>query len=332
MNTLSELRTRRWWLVADIGGTNARFGLVEAGCELQMNRYYSVADHDTLECVLTDFLNDVAVDGRWCTLPDAACIAVAGPAEPAVIRFTNSPWIIERDLLRNRLGGAELHIINDFAAVGYAVAQLKESDWLSIGGGTAIPGRPAVVAGAGTGLGVCTLVPFEGGYRVLEGEGGHVDFGATNAREYAVLQILTARYGRISAERLLSGAGILNIYTALAQIDGHSIQHTDPAAVTAAALTGDLFAVQALEMFCGLLGAFAGNLALTVGARGGVYIAGGIAPRFTALLARSSFRERFEDKGRLRAYLAGIPVRIVLKNDLGLSGAIDYLQQKVGIS
>ncbi len=315
-----------WNLVADIGGTNARFGLEDyASSKLHTVKRYSVAEYSQFSDALAKFLQDVADMGGWASLPRAACLAVACPADEDVIQFTNSAWSFDRKDIASQLD-APVTLINDFAAVGYAVTSLKPQDWHQVGDGTAIHGKPIAILGPGTGLGVCTLVPVGAGYHVIEGEGGHVDFAPVDEQEAAVLQILSRRFGRVSVERLLSGAGILNIYQALAQLAGKEPLHDTPAAITESALEGvETLAVKTLNMFCQVLGATAGNLALTVGAKGGVYIAGGIVPRFVEFLEQSDFRHRFESKGRFRQYLADVPVRVVMKDDLGLSGAIKKL-------
>lgn len=316
-----------WNLVADIGGTNARFGLADyASSSLEWIRSYSVAEHSDFEQTISEFLKDVANGGEWESRPKAACLAVAARADTECIQFTNSPWNIERRHIAALLD-APIELINDFAAVGHGIADLKPQDWHQIGGGSPAPEKPIAVLGPGTGLGVCAMVPMGGGYHVIEGEGGHVDFAPTTPQEAAVLNILNKKFGRVSLERLLSGAGIVNIYRALAQLaDTHPV-HDNPAAITESALQGvESLSVKTLDMFCAVLGSTAGNLGLTLGARGGVYIAGGIVPRFIDFLKNSNFRQRFAAKGRFKSYLANIPVRVVTKENLGLIGAMKKLR------
>ena len=317
-----------WNLVADIGGTNARFAVdAPSSPTLQCQKTYSVTDYDNFSDALEAYLAAVVRDG-WRSSPDAACLAAASPISGDLVRFTNSSWSLDRRVLERELE-AEVCLINDFAAVGHAVLCLEDDDWHPLGGGAPQPGLPIGVLGAGTGLGVCSLVAVDGEYQVIEGEGGHVDFAPVDAQEIAVLQILTTRFGRVSAERLLSGAGLVNIYTALAQLGGKQPRHDSAAAITEAALVGvESLAVRTLEMFCRVLGSTAGNLALTLGARGGIYIAGGIAPRFTDFLTRSEFRARFEAKGRFSSYLRPIPVRLITREQLGLDGAAAFLRQR----
>ena len=324
---MSNPSTKRWNLVADIGGTNARLGLNDySGSRLPVVKRYSVAQHKAFPDVLRHFLNDISSTGDWSPFPESACLAVACAVESDAIRLTNSPWTIERQLTSQMLGDVPVTLINDFAAVGYAVTDLNPRDWREIGKGVPVPGRPVVVLGPGTGLGVCSLVPSGAGYIVIEGEGGHVDFAPVDDREQAVLQILAKQFGRVSVERLLSGSGIVNIYRSLAEVDGRRADFDTPLQITDAAIAGeDPLASDSVAMFCAVLGSFAGNLALTLGARGGVYIAGGILPKLVDVAAGSELRERFDAKGRFRTYLENIPVRVVVKEDLGLMGAAKKL-------
>lgn len=320
---MQHITERPWNLVADIGGTNARFGVEDyASGALRAIKCYSVADYPEFQGALYRFLADVAEEGGWRPRPRAACLALACVVDSATIRFTNSSWVVDRREIDAVLGGGALTLLNDFAAVGYAISDLKPADWHQVGGTTPDPGKTVAVLGPGTGLGVCSLVPLDAGHRVIEGEGGHVDFAPVGEREVALLARLTARFGRVSVERLLSGAGIVNIYRALCDIAGQVPVLDDPAGITAAALAGEeRLAVDTLDMFCEILGGCAGNLALILGARGGVYIAGGIVPRFIDFVVASGFRRRFEAKGRFRDYLADVPVRIVTREHLGLLGA-----------
>jgi glucokinase len=319
--------TVAWNLVADIGGTNARFALSSPRSgELYGLRTYSVSEYANFSEVLEAYLDEAAREGAS-GLPSAACLGVASPVDKPVIQFTNSPWFLDREALSRRLE-TPVRLINDFAAVGYGVTTLGEDDWFPLGGGPPRDDRPIGVLGAGTGLGVCAIVPVDGHYHVIETEGGHVDFAPVDAQEIAVLQLLASRFGRVSVERLLSGAGIVNTYRALAELAGRTPAHDSAAAITDAALAGvESLAVRTLEMFCRVLGSTAGNLALTLGAHGGIYIAGGIAPRFRDFLARSEFRARFEAKGRFSSYLREVPVRLVIRDNLGLEGAAGFLRQ-----
>ena len=190
------------------------------------------------------------------------------------------PWEIDANGIKAQLDVSPLHIINDFAAVGYATTTLHPNDYAQLGGGAGNPAKPVAVLGPGTGLGVCAVVPCQEHSVVLEAEGGHADYAPVDAQEIAVLNILLQRFGRVSYERLLSGAGILSTYQALAELALREPVHERPEDVYQAAIGGsDTLAMRTLQMFCRILGSFAGNLALTLGARGGVFIAGGIAPK-----------------------------------------------------
>ncbi|MFT7286640.1 MAG: glucokinase [Halieaceae bacterium] len=322
------MSARAWYLLADIGGTNARFALgdVQSGT-LSQQLTVSVAECETFAAALDLYLASVKAQTCWERSPRNACLAVAGPADTGFVTFTNSAWVVDRRDLAQSLGVKELHLINDFEAIGHAIPTLRSDDWAQVGGGVDVLGKPQVVLGPGTGLGVCSVVPEGTDFRVLAGEGGHVDFAPTDQEETEILRLLLTRYQRVSAERLLSGAGLLNIYWALTELRGHGRSHGTPADISAAALANtDPVATEALAVFCRVLGSVAGNLALTLGAHGGVYIAGGIVPRMLDFLARSDFRERFVAKGRFRSYLDSIPTRAITRDNPGLLGALRFLQ------
>ena len=319
---------KSWNILADIGGTNARFAVedVLTGSLVHVVSY-SVAQFPEFDGVLSRFLSEVRCSGEWKVEPKAACFAVACAIEGDTLSFTNSPWSISRPRLSAALGHIDVALINDFVAVGQAIAGLGQSDYIPLGSGTADHNKPIAVLGPGTGLGVCSVVNVGGHTKVIEGEGGHVDFAPLTDLEIQILQQLMPRFGHVSVERLLSGAGILNIYQALAAINGTEVVCDSPEDVTSSALQGsDPLATQALQVFCEILGSVAGNLALTLGAKGGVYIAGGIAPRMIDFIAQSDIRKRFEAKGRFESYLAKIPLMVVHKPELGLQGAARYLE------
>jgi glucokinase len=227
--------------------------------------------------------------------------------------LTNSPWEIDADVIRKALGFSSVSLTNDFEATAWAIPRLAPADIAPIGTGAAAPDQPIAVLGPGTGLGVACLVQGARAPRVIAGEGGHASLPASDDREAAVIAILRKRFGHVSAERALSGDGLINLHGAIAVLDGIGVPERDAAEITAAALA-DTCPVSraALDMFCAMLGGVAGDLALTFGARGGVYVAGGIVPRFSDYLARSYFRRRFEAKGRLASYTTTIPTAVVL--------------------
>ena len=317
------MNLQKWHLVADIGGTNARFGRAHQRTgELSDIHYYSVAEYPAFIDALSHYLADIKNADVWHESPDRTCLAVACAVDQAELKFTNSPWQISRRELAQLLASDAIDIINDFAGVAYAIPHLNDNDWVQVGGHQPQAEAPIAILGAGTGLGMSTLVPVNNGYAVVEGEGGHVDFSPVEAREIEVLKVLKQHYSRVSVERVLSGKGIVNLYSALAEINGQPPRHNNAAAIVQAAVDGaEPLAVSALAMFCEILGSVAGNLALINGAKGGVFIAGGIVPRFLPFFEASGFRNRFQKKGRFEDYLHPIPVKVVVKENLGLLGA-----------
>jgi len=318
-----------WNLIADIGGTNARFAAVREG-ELQseFEFHHSVLEYPSFADVIIRLKEELAAQSIH-TPPAAVCLAVACPADVEQISFTNSHWSFSRNELVQWLNCDQLALINDFEAVAHGVTELNEEDYVQIGGESPVPGKAIGLLGAGTGLGVAALIPLSSGYHILDTEGGHADFAPVDQLQFDVLEYLRGIYGRASLERLLSGKGLFNIYLALCHLRGVPPELTNPAEVVNASLSNkDTQALAALNMFCEAFGATAGNLALTVGARGGIYIAGGVIPRFGDFFIASGFREKFENKGRFRTYLQPIPVFLVTRSNLGLLGAAKYLKRR----
>lgn len=310
------------FLVADIGATNARFGLIGVA-GIGTSRILNCADYPSLDAAATAFLAAAAPRVR----PRAAAIAVAGPITGDRFAMTNNPWTFSISATRRTLGLDRLELVNDFTAVALSIPYLEPGDRQQIGDGAPEAGRPIGVIGPGSGLGVSALIPGEGGWTALATEGGHVTMAPADEREARVLDCLRRRFAHVSAERVISGMGLVNLYDAVLELDGHAPGPVTPADVTESALTGGVPAArEALEMFCAMLGTVAGNLALTLGARGGVYIAGGIVPRLGEAFARSRFRQRFIEKGRMEAYLGPIPTYVVthkLPAFLGLKSLLD---------
>jgi glucokinase len=298
-------------LMADIGGTNARFALCDA---LGRERHAAVlhcADHAGPAAAAAAYLTELPFRAR----PRRGAFAVAAPVSGDRVTLTNHPWAFSIAAVKRRLGLSSLVVINDFAALALAVPRLKRGEVRAIGGGRAARNAPIALLGPGTGLGVSALVPSATGWVPLATEGGHVNMPACTAREEAVLAWLRRDFGHVSAERVLSGPGLANIYRALLALDGEEME-TEPAPeeIAALALAGtSRHAAEALDMFCAMLGTVAGNLALGFGARGGVYIAGGIVPSLGTAFERSSFRRRFEDKGRMSPYVEAIPTFVVTR-------------------
>lgn len=294
-------------LIADIGGTNARFALAFPSGEISGERILSGAAYPDLIQAATAYLGGIAGPR-----PRRAAVAVATPVTGDWIQFTNSSWSFSIAATRQALDLEQLVILNDFTALALALPLLEPDERRVVGGGTAISKAPIALLGAGTGLGVSGLIWSGQRWIPLQSEGGHVTFSASDAREWAVCQILWRRFGHVSPERLLSGPGLVNIYTALAEIQGWRAETLTPADITNRAMAGSCpHCQETLEVFCGALGTAAGNLAITLGARGGVYIGGGIVPRLGDFLDRSAFRSRFEAKGRFSAYLAAIPTWVI---------------------
>lgn len=315
-------------LVADIGATNARFGLIGTDGLIRAE-ILPCAAHPSLEAAIQAFLA-IAAPGAH---PRDAAVAFAGPVTGDRVSLTNHPWTFSRDGARRALGLERLEVVNDFTAVALSIPLLTAADRIQIGDGTPVPGGTIGIIGAGTGLGVSGLVPGPQGWTALSGEGGHVTMAAITDRESAVLARLRHSFGHVSAERVLSGSGLVNLYRTLSALDGNDPRSLTPADITDAGLNGhDALCIEALDMFCAMLGTVAGNLALSLGARGGIYIAGGIVPRFGAYFARSPFRQRFVEKGRLHGYLAPVPTYVVTHELPAFLGLQAILRQAVSVS
>ncbi len=312
-------------LVADVGGTHARFASQFApGAPLVETGRYACADFPSLQDALRHH-----IDTRRLPQPAEAAIGIATPITGDAVRMTNNAWSFSIAQMKASLGLQRLLVINDFTALALALPALPASDLQAIGGGSAQAGGAMALIGAGTGLGVSGLLRAEdGSYVPIAGEGGHVSLSTASAEEDAVLGVLRGRFGHVSAERVLSGPGIENLYRALSELRGVPASLANASEVTGAALAGsDAMALDALSLFSSLLGQAAGNLALTLGARGGVYIGGGIVPKLGSAFDAALFRERFEDKGRFAAYLAAIPTLLIKSSDeaalLGASRALN---------
>jgi len=295
-------------LLGDVGATNARFALLSNGV-LGPIKYFTVAEFPRFTDVVNAFLDS---DGRPLSVHEAV-LAAAGPVDEDCCVLTNCSWTIDAHELRAAFGLAKIHICNDFEAAALSLPYLTATDLYRLGGGEPVCGAPMAVLGPGTGLGVACLVSGSHGSMVITSEGGHATMAATSPREDAIIDYLRRQFGHVSAERLVSGAGLENLYRAVVAIEGIDAPTRDAAEITKAALDGVCpIARMALELFCAMLGTIAGNVALMFGARGGVYIAGGIAPRITDFVARSEFRARFEHKGRFRTYLETVPTNIIV--------------------
>jgi len=315
-------------VLGDIGGTNARFALLDGGA-LSPVASLSVEGFASVSEALQHFLRTHQPKSGV----SVAILAGAGPVESNRCELTNSSWTIDGAELKAAFGFDAVVVLNDFEAIAWAMTGLGPRDVRPIGGGTPVAGAVTAVLGPGTGLGVASLVKAPGGSVVLGSEGGHVTLPSTSAREDTVIGYLRRRVGHVSAERVLSGGGLETLYTAIREVDGIAAVDRSAAEITEAAVSGACqVSMVALDMFCAMLGTVAGNVALTLGARGGVYIAGGIVPRIVDYLAHSAFRKRFEAKGRFQHYLARIPTSVIMHPDPAFIGLKAMAQERLSAS
>jgi glucokinase len=321
-------------LLADVGGTNARFAWQAGpGAPVESVLTLPCAEHATLADAVLRYLRQT---GR--TMPADCAIAIANPVTGDRIAMTNHHWTFSIRALKAELGLQRLRVVNDFTALALALPRLGVAERWQLGGGAPAPGAAIGLIGPGTGLGVSGLLPDgRGGWLPIQGEGGHGTLGATNAREAEVLALLRDWHGHVSAERAVCGQGLVDIHSALQQLDAAPGPQREAADITEAALAGrDARCTEALALFCAFLGIAAGNLALTLGARGGVYIGGGIVPRLGRWFADSPFRARFEAKGRFAAYLQPVPVFVIDTPEspafLGAAEALDTALPVAGLA
>lgn len=316
-------------LVADIGATYARFALTEPEGPVPDPDTVMVADEGSLEEAVSRFLERRGAAG---VKIDAAVLAAAGPVRAdGTIQMTNGPWTINPQTIAETLNARSIRVLNDMTAAALGLPLLAADELDKLGGGEAIPHAPKAIIAPGTGLGVSALVPGTDGKAVsLASEGGHVDLAPHDAREGAIVLHLLRRYGHASPERVLSGQGLEALYAALGALDGTDTAAKGAADIAAAARRGEAQAVETLQLFCGWLGSVAGDLALTLGARGGVYVGGGIVPQWGELFDRALFRRRFEAKGRFSDLLASIPAFLVQRKDVVLLGCQAEARRLVG--
>lgn len=316
-------------VAVDIGGTHARFAIaeVEGGRVISLSEPMTqkTAEHASLQTAWQAFERE-----HGTPLPPAAAISVASPITGDMIRLTNNPWIIRPSLIPERLNAPTWTIINDFGAVGHAVAQLPEDQFLHLcGPDVPLPAEGVTtVCGPGTGLGVAQVFKRDGSYLVLPTEGGHMDFAPLDGLEDAILKRLRKTFTRVSAERIVAGPGIVAIYETLAELEGRPVHSRSDKVIWQEALEGtDSIALAALDRFCLSLGAVAGDLALAHGAKG-VVIAGGLGLRIKDKLLRSGFDQRFVAKGRFQSLMASLPVKLITHPQPGLFGAAAAFSQE----
>ena len=313
-------------LVADVGGTNARFALEVSPQELEHIETLPTSDYDSLHAAIRTYLEKAGQPNI-----KHAAIAIANPVVGDWVQMTNHHWAFSIETTRQALELDTLIVLNDFTAQALSIPHLPKRELLQVGGASPVDDTPIAVIGPGTGLGVSGLIPNgKNGYTALAGEGGHVSFSPFDHTEIHIWQYANRKHGHVSAERFLSGAGLSLIYEALADREGVERPPLPAAELSTLALSGQSpLARLSRDLFCALLGPVSSNLALTLGARGGVYLCGGILRRFIDYFVTSPFRNRFENKGRFEGYLAAIPVYCVLTKNPGLLGAAVALSNQL---
>jgi glucokinase len=310
-------------LLADIGATHARFALQTAPGTYRSVRVLKCDEFDGIVPLLRFYLSEHE-DVRL----NHAALALANPVDGDYVRMTNRPWAFSTDEVRRELGLATLLIVNDFTALAMAIPGLKQEDLMQVGPGKPVPHAVLGVLGPGTGLGVSGGIPTVDGFVTLGSEGGHVNFAPSDEREFAILQTAWREWTHVSNERLISGPGMEIIHRALAERNGMDAPARDSAAIIAAALEDkDPLCLEVLECFCGMLGGAAANLAVTLGAFGGIFIGGGIVPRLGEWFRSSPFRARFEAKGRFSGYIADIPTYVISTPHVAFDGVANILSE-----
>lgn len=300
-------------LLADIGGTNARFALETAPHCFEAVAVLACNEYADLSAAVAAYLSRLDVRQVWGGAIAHAAIAIANPVDGDLVQMTNHHWSFSIQQLRRELGLQTLLVVNDFTALAMALPQLAEHERIQIGGGRAQAGRAIGLIGAGTGLGVSGIIPAGERWIPLASEGGHVTFAPADETEVDILRLVWQEYPHVSAERLISGMGLELLYRALQSLAGQpQAEPLSAAEISRRALDRSCaLCLKAVEVFCAMLGTIAGNLAMTLGATGGMYIGGGIVPRLGHLFAGSAFRQRFEAKGRFATYLTQIPTYLI---------------------
>jgi glucokinase len=314
-------------LLADIGGTNVRFALLPPGStQPEQEANLLCADFPGPEQAARHYLAGAGISGVKQAAFDVAT-AVTGD----LIKLTNSPWAFSIEQTRRALGLDRLLMLNDFTALALSLPLLGAQDLRKVGGGEGVKRAPIGLIGAGTGLGVSGLIPCGNGWMPIQGEGGHVAFSPMDEREDGVLRVLRERHDHVSTERIVSGPGLVAVYEALCKLDNVAAKALKPEHVAEFGLAGsDPQCADALRLFCAALGTAAGNLVVTLGARAGLYIGGGVVPRLGDYFLRSPFRARFEYKGRFSKYVSEVPVWIILAENPALRGLAAALETGFG--
>ena len=296
-------------LLGDIGATNVHFALLTRDGRIHRHETLRNLDYDAIDEALDVYLGALPVDES----PKDAAFGIAAPVTGDRVAMINAPWSFSLSALKKKYGWTALHGVNDFVANALAVPHLSADDVVKVGEGAPVENANIAVLGPGTGLGVAGLVKCNGRWTPIAGEGGHATLAPMDSREAAIIDILRRQYAHVSAERVLSGPGLVNLYDSLCELAGKPAAPLTPERISDLYLGCDPQCREAVTMFFGMLGTFAGSVALTFGAHGGVYIMGGIIPRILGTFVQSSFRERFEFRGRYRSYLSAIPTYVVTR-------------------
>jgi len=313
-------------LIADIGGTNLRIGTTSPEGSIDNLKLYQCGSFSGLSEIVQDYLTGFDTS----SVKINACFAIACPVDNDLISMTNLPWEFSKKELQQTLNLSTMYFINDYTAIAHAVPALNDSQKIQIGTGDVVEHKPISICGPGTGLGVANVVYSNGQWISLGGEGGHVDFAPVDETETEIFNFLSKKYNHVSYEQLLSGLGIEQIYQALMSIKGLEPEALEAKDITARAVNNDCdVCKESVDKFCEILGSFAGNLSLTLASFGGVYIAGGIVPRFIEYVQNSNFRSRFEAKGRFESFNQSIPTFVITEPQPGLIGASAYLCQQL---
>lgn len=315
-------------LIGDIGGTNARFAIANDDAPgFTYEQTYQCADFATVIDAIRHYLDQTALPS-----PKTICLAVAGPVVDEQVKLTNNPWMISASELRQAFELESVRLLNDFEAIAYSVPYISVEEMLPVG--NLKPGLldsahfTVAVLGPGTGLGAVGLRKYEEHYIAIVSEASHGGFAPETEEQVEILKVLRDRFGRVSSERLVSGSGLENLYWGLTQINGEKrCQLSAPEIVQASLDESDVLASKAIDLFYEILGQVAGDLALTLGANDGIYIAGGITQRYPQLLVNSRFRNGFESKGRHRVLMERIPTQLIMHKQPGLLGASSYAQR-----
>jgi len=310
-------------LLGDIGATNVHFALLARDGDIARHESVRNLDYDTIGEALDAYLKGVPTAER----PDAAAFAVAAPVTSDRVQMINAPWNFSISALKQQYGWSALHAMNDFAANALGVPALTADDVVKIGDGAPVEGANIAVLGPGTGLGVAGLVKCGAKWTAVAGEGGHATLAPMDSREAAIIDILRRQYAHVSAERVLSGPGLVNLYDALCELAGKPAAPLTPERISDLYPGCDPQCREAVMMFFAMLGTFAGSTALTFGAHGGVYIMGGIIPRVLGTFTHSAFRERFEFRGRYRRYMEAIPTYVVTRPNVAFLGLKTLFQE-----